>query len=172
MVVAEQTQSIRGLGLFEGLVAINLRGRIIVVLKKKYVPHLPSILATCEHNYVCMLKLLPDCDTQDLGYNFEVSPSLQYRIQIIDSSRYTSTLEMAQISANSPQFLQPKMRIRLYHDAKVAEVLETQRTSKLKPVYEYPNLNMHQRNEKYMVNVFLAEWLHFCLSQRLASTTN
>jgi uncharacterized protein YqiB (DUF1249 family) len=160
------------LALFTRLATINLRGRVSVLLKKKYVPHLPSILATCEHNYVCMLKLLPDCDTQDLGYNFEVSSSLQYRIQIIDSSRYTSTLEMAQISANSPKFLQPKMRIRLYHDAKVAEVLEAQRTSKLKPVYEYPNLKMHQRNEKYMVNVFLAEWLHFCLTQRLASTTH
>lgn len=119
-----------------------------------------------------MLKLLPDCDTQDLGYNFDVSPSLKYRIQIVDSSRYTSTLEMAQINANSPMFLQPKMTIRLYHDAKVAEVLEAQRTSRLKPVYDYPNLNMHQRNEKYMVNVFLAEWLHFCLTQRVASASN
>ena len=119
-----------------------------------------------------MLKLLPDCDTHDLRYEFEVSEHLKYRIQIKDSSRYTSTLEMAQVSANSPAFLQPKMIIRLYHDAKLAEVLEAQRTSRLKPVYEYPNLNMHQRNEKHMVNVFLAEWLHFCLSQRLASTSN
>jgi len=119
-----------------------------------------------------MLKLLPDCDTQDLGYEFEVSASLKYRIVIVDSSRYTSTLEMAQVSVKSPSFLQPKMTIRLYHDAKVAEVLEAQRTSRLKAVYEYPNLNMHQRNEKYMVNVFLAEWLHFCLTQRLASTSN
>lgn len=142
------------------------------VLRKKYVPHLPSILATCEHNYVCMLKLLPDCDTHDLQYSFEVAEGLKYQIKIVDSSRYTSTLEMAQLSANTPSFLQPKMTIRLYHDAKAAEVLAAQRTSGLKPVYEYPNLNMHQRNEKHMVNVFLAEWLHFCLTQRLASTTN
>lgn len=138
-------------------------------LKKKYVPHLPSILATCEHNYVCMLKLIPDCDTLDLGYEFKVAEGLKYRIEIIDSSRYTSTLEMSHISKNTPAFLQPKMVVRLYHDAKVAEVLEAQRTSRLEPVYEYPNLNMHQRNEKFMVNVFLAEWLHFCLSQQLTS---
>ena len=119
-----------------------------------------------------MLKLLPDCDTHNLHYEFDVGSDLQYRINIVDSSRYTSTLEMSQISLNTPKFLQPTMTIRLYHDAKVAEVLQAQRTSKLKPVYEYPNLNMHQRNEKYMVNVFLAEWLHFCLSQRLASASN
>ena len=141
-------------------------------MQRKYVPHLPSILATCENNYVCMLKLLPDCDTLDLSYHFDVSNKLKYRIQIIDSSRYTSTIEMSQLSANTPMFLQPKMRIRLYHDAKVAEVLAAQRTSQLKAVYEYPNLNMHQRNEKFMVNVFLAEWLHFCLTQRVTSSTN
>ena len=141
-------------------------------MQKKYVPHLPSILAICENNYVCLLKLLPDCDTQDLGYEFEIKNGLKYRIQIIDSSRYTSTLEMSQINVSTPVFLRPKMTIRLYHDAKVAEVLQAQRTSRLKAVYEYPNLHMHQRNEKFMVNVFLAEWLHFCLSQRVASTSN
>ncbi|MDT0593363.1 DUF1249 domain-containing protein [Glaciecola petra] len=138
-------------------------------MKRKYVPHLPSIIATCEHNYVCMLKLLPDCDTLDLTFEFKVADGLKYRIKIIDSSRYTSTLEMSHISKNTPTFLQPKMVVRLYHDAKVAEVLEAQRTARLEPVYEYPNLNMHQRNEKFMVNVFLAEWLHFCLSQELTS---
>ncbi|MGK0371055.1 MAG: hypothetical protein ACJAW1_001298, partial [Glaciecola sp.] len=64
-----------------------------------------------------MLKLLPDCDTHNLHYEFDVGHSLKYRVQIVDSSRYTSTLEMAQISANTPAFLQPKMIIRLYHDA-------------------------------------------------------
>ena len=141
-------------------------------LNKKYVPHLPSILATCENNYVCMLKLLPDCDTTDLSYVFEAAQGFKYKIKIIESTRYTSTLEMSQIASNTPHFLQPSMTIRLYHDAKVAEVLTSQRTQQLKPVYEYPNIKMHQRNEKFMVNVFLAEWLHFCLSQNLASTAN
>lgn len=119
-----------------------------------------------------MLKLLPDCDTQNLQYQFELNPSLHYRIQITESSRYTSTLEMSQINLGTPNFLCPKMTIRLYHDAKVAEVLQTQNTGSLQPVYEYPNLNMHQRNEKFLVNVFLAEWLHFCLSQSVASELN
>ena len=141
-------------------------------MKRRYVPHLPSILAICENNYVCMLKLLPDCDSEDLSYEFSVNKQLTYRVQILESTRYTSTLEMSQIHSSSAKYLSPSMIIRLYHDAKVAEVLESQRTSQLQPVYEYPNLNMHQRNEKFLVNVFLAEWLHFCLSQRTAGTTH
>lgn len=135
------------------------------VKQRKYVPHLPSILATCENNYICMLKLLPDCDSVNLSYQFEVSEQLKYVINIIESTRYTSTLTMSQRASNSPQFLQPSMTIRLYHDAKVAEVIEAQRTARLEPVYDYPNIKMHMRNEKFMVNVFLAEWLHFCLTQ-------
>ncbi|WP_395345574.1 DUF1249 domain-containing protein [Ningiella sp. W23] len=117
-----------------------------------------------------MLKLLPDCDSEDLSYEFSISDRLKYKIQILESTRYTSTLNMSQIDMSTPKFLRPSMVVRLYHDAKVAEVMETQRTAQLQPVYEYPNLNMHQRNEKFLVNVFLAEWLHFCLTQRVAST--
>ncbi|MFT4748002.1 MAG: hypothetical protein ACI8XG_002086, partial [Congregibacter sp.] len=29
----------------------------------------------------------------------------------------------------------------------------------------YPNTKMYQKNEKEMVNLFLAEWLQFCLTQ-------
>ncbi|MBT1450305.1 DUF1249 domain-containing protein [Glaciecola sp. XM2] len=119
-----------------------------------------------------MLKLLPDCDSEDLSYEFSISKDLVYKIQIIASTPYTSTLEMSQVSANTPKYLSPTMVVRLYHDAKVAEVLESQRTAQLQPVYEYPNLNMHQRNEKFLVNVFLAEWLHFCLTQRIETTTS
>uniref|UniRef100_UPI003BAD714D DUF1249 domain-containing protein n=1 Tax=Ningiella ruwaisensis TaxID=2364274 RepID=UPI003BAD714D len=140
-------------------------------MKKRYVPHLPSILATCENNYVCMLKLLPDCDSEDLSYEFSINDSLSYKITILDSTRYTSTLKMQQINTKVPDYLNPSMVVRLYHDAKVAEVLESQRTNQLKPVYEYPNINMHQQNEKFLVNVFLAEWLHFCLTQRIVSTS-
>ncbi len=92
-------------------------------------------------------------------------------MQILESTRYTSTLQMSQLANNTPEFLRPSMEIRLYHDAKVAEVLCCQRVSRLKPSYEYPNLNMHLRNEKQMVNVFLAEWLHFCLEQRQLQIT-
>ncbi|MEM0910912.1 MAG: DUF1249 domain-containing protein [Pseudomonadota bacterium] len=135
-------------------------------LKKKYVPHLPSILALCERNYYSLLRLLPDCDSVDLSYSFEINGQLTYKIVIIETTRYTSTVQMSQIAGNTPTFLRPVMMIRLYHDAKVAEVLEIQRIKRLQPSYEYPNIKMHQRNEKFMTNLFLAEWLDFCFDQK------
>jgi len=131
--------------------------------QKKYVPHLPTMQALCELNYSHVMRMLPDCDSEDLTYSFSVGDKLSYSIRILESARYTSTLSIAQTSVGVPSFLKPSMTVRLYHDAKMAEVINSQNTGNLKPSYSYPNSKMRQRNEKQMVNVFLAEWLDFCI---------
>ena len=55
------------------------------------------------------------------------------------------------------------MTIRLYHDARMAEVLSTQDIKQVKSRYDYPNNQMHQQDEKQQTNQFLNEWLHLCL---------
>jgi uncharacterized protein YqiB (DUF1249 family) len=139
---------------------------------RKYVPHLPTILAIGEANYTHMMRLLPDVDTEHLEYKFSAGKGLKYQIKIIDSARYTSTLEMRQLNTGVPSFLQPAMQIRLYHDARVAEVIKNQRIGGLRASYQYPNESMHQKNEKHLVNRFLAEWLHFCLLHQNEDSTS
>lgn len=141
--------------------------------QRKYVPHLSSLLAVCELNYSRMLRLLPDCDTLSLSYSFKIAEGLRYQVKILDSSRYTSTVELSQQAKGIPTYLRPVMQIRLYHDAQVAEVLSTQHIGSIKPSYAYPNTNMHQPNEKEMTNRFLSEWLGFCLKHaHSASSAN
>lgn len=132
---------------------------------RKYVPKVATMHKVCEVNYGRLLRLLPDCDTEDLQYQFEVNASLLYTIKIIECSRYTSTLEMSQKSQMEYEFLRPVVQVRLYHDAKMAEVISAQNIGSLQPSYRYPNIKMYQKNEKEMVNIFLAEWLQFCLTQ-------
>ena len=132
---------------------------------RKYVPKLAQMHQVCDVNYGRLLRLLPDCDTEDLQYQFQVNASLIYTIKIIECSRYTSTLEMSQKTQIGFEFLRPVVQVRLYHDAKMAEVISAQNIGSLKPSYQYPNTKMYQKNEKEMVNLFLAEWLQFCLKQ-------
>ena len=132
---------------------------------RKYVPKLANMHQVCEINYGRLLRLLPDCDTEDLQYQFKVNASLLYTIKIIECSRYTSTLEMSQKNQMGYEFLRQVVQVRLYHDAKMAEVISAQNIGSLKPSYQYPNTKMYQKNEKEMVNLFLAEWLQFCLTQ-------
>ena len=138
--------------------------------QRKYVPHLPSMLAVCEVNYANFLNLLEDCDTRDLRYRFQVKEGMQYQITILESARYTSTLEMTQVTTNTPEYLTPVVQVRLYHDARMAEVISSQRVGAIKASYAYPNNKMHQKNEKAQVNLFLAEWLAFCLKHKDTAT--
>jgi uncharacterized protein YqiB (DUF1249 family) len=115
------------------------------------------------------MRLLPDCDTENLAFEFTAGKNLKYKITIIESAPYTSTLGIEQITTAMASYLKPAMTIRLYHDARLAEVTSSQNASALAPSYEYPNDKMRLRNEKHMVNLFLAEWLTFCLNHAAPS---
>lgn len=130
--------------------------------RRKYVPHVPSLHQLCDNNYAMLLRLLPDCDSEDLSYRFSPTPFLEYQIRILESSRYTSLLEVSQLGSALPGYRHPSMQVRLYHDAQMAEVISAEQIAGILPSYRYPNAQMHQPNEKEMLNRFLAEWLTFC----------
>ena len=139
--------------------------------KRKYVPNVPNLHKVCDSNYGFLMRLLPDCDTQDLSYEFEASAQLKYKITILECSRYSSLVSISQQAGHLPRYLRPVMEVRLYHDAQMAEVIRSQHMGALRPCYPYPNMNMHQRNEKEMVNHFLAEWLQFCLAHNVHTSS-
>ncbi|MBU2977557.1 DUF1249 domain-containing protein [Alteromonas sp. C1M14] len=122
--------------------------------------------ALCELNYSRFLRMLPDCDTESLTYRFCVADQFSYCITIDDAARYTTTVTVEQECNGTPAYLKPTMSVRLYHDARMAEVITSQNTGAFAPSYEYPNNKMRQRNEKLMINIFLAEWLQFCLKNK------
>ncbi|MEW9798423.1 DUF1249 domain-containing protein [Alteromonas sp. CYL-A6] len=127
--------------------------------------------ALCELNYTQFLRVLPDCDSEDLCYRFALKRGLHYVISILETAPYTTTVTIEQCAPGTPAYLKPSMTVRLYHDARMAEVLSSQNTSAIEASYSYPNQRMRQRNEKYLVNLFLAEWLAFCLKQQPRAMT-
>ena len=62
------------------------------------------------------------------------------------------------------------MIIRVYHDAKTAEVTSYQNHKYFKAVYPLPNPYMYQCDEKEQLNLFLAEWLNLCINEGLSRT--
>jgi uncharacterized protein YqiB (DUF1249 family) len=59
----------------------------------------------------------------------------------------------------------------MYHDARMAEVVEWEGQRGLKGRYEYPNEAMHQEDEKWQRNKFLGELLSYCLREGRALIT-
>ncbi|KGJ95538.1 DUF1249 domain-containing protein [Colwellia psychrerythraea] len=140
--------------------------------RKSYQPNLVSLMTLCANNYMLLQKILACKSALGEIRNFFISDFLSYSVTIKEVTRYTTVISFEQDSLslsfkNIPGIvataLHPRMTIRLYHDARMAEVLATQDIRQVKPRYDYPNSQMHQQDEKQQINQFLNEWLHLCL---------
>ncbi|GAA5130218.1 DUF1249 domain-containing protein [Thalassotalea piscium] len=132
-----------------------------------YRPNLPNLMSLCEINYMMLLRLLADKELAGEERNFIISDFVSYRIKVNEVTPYTSLITMTQncnaLVNTLKGFLKPKMVIRLYHDARMAEVISNQDISQVKPRYDYPNSKMHLPDEKQQINLFLKEWLQLSL---------
>ena len=115
-----------------------------------------------------MLRLLADNEKVGEQRSFFISDFLSYTLQVNEVTRYTSLVEISQDAVigdvKLSGLLRPKMVIRLYHDARMAEVISNQDIRQVKPRYDYPNSAMHLPDEKQQINMFLKEWLQLCHS--------
>lgn len=143
-----------------------------VTYKERYKVDLPLQMAECETNYARLSKLLVNQHVDKLvvqdEFRFMVARGQQnwlHVLHITERSPYTTTLELGRtaVGDNSNWLAMPKLTLRMYHDAKLAEVLAWEGHKRLRPRYEYPNQSMYQSDEKYQLNRFLGEWLTVCL---------
>lgn len=133
-------------------------------MMKRYVPDFPEMMRVCETNFAQLRRLLPRDDQVGVSVAYQVNGA-SYQITVLESTRYTTLVEIKQTAPAVSYWSLPSMSVRLYHDAMVAEVCSTQQIYRFKARYDYPNKNLHQRDEKHQINQFLAEWLRYCLSQ-------
>ena len=76
---------------------------------------------------------------------------------------HTTTLCVRQ-EHSLPWLPVPQLEVRVYHDARMAEVVSAENARRLHIRYPYPNAAMHQPDEKSQLNLFLGEWLSHCLA--------
>ncbi|MDO6704894.1 DUF1249 family protein [Photobacterium sp. 1_MG-2023] len=135
---------------------------------RRYTVDLAGIMRLYETNYAKLLPLLPKSEVVGDECAYQVG-SHDYKLRILESTRYTTLIQLQmETDTGLPEYLIPTFKVRLYHDARVAEVCSIQQISRLKPRYDYPNMRMHQKDEKHQVNRFLGDWLAYCLKNGLS----
>lgn len=135
-------------------------------MRKKYIPNLVHLGALYESNYSRLLKLIRIMgDAEKMEFNLQTEHHFVGKvvIQQLESCKYTDTFLLEQTAAAGKWVNNPKLTVRLYHDAVVAEVVNHQGRQATQGVNPYPNKRMHHPDEKNQLNVFLSEWLNFCL---------
>ncbi|TFH91735.1 MULTISPECIES: DUF1249 family protein [Vibrio] len=139
-----------------------------VAIKKPYHVDLSDLMRTYETNYAKLNALLPNQPSVDDVRCYQAA-NMTYQIQVVEVTKYTTLVDICQ-SDDVPVFPLPTMSVRLYHDARVAEVCACDHLKRVNARYDYPNEKMLQQDEKVQLNRFLGDWLSFCLRQGISRT--
>ena len=136
-------------------------------VRERYRVDLLELQAACEANYVRLMRLLPDMrndpDTRRIAMSQGDRLLGVLVLTVTESCPYTTTVQVRQEHC-LPWLPVPKMDVRVYHDARMAEVISAENARRIRGIYSYPNAQMHQPDEKNQLNLFLGEWLGHCLA--------
>jgi uncharacterized protein YqiB (DUF1249 family) len=121
-----------------------------------------GLMEIYETNYINLRRLCGKLQTLRQGIISEVETGLDLHLYIIERSKYTLTLKLTyqfclKDSPHGEDY--PDMLVRIYFDAKQAEVLNVSRKS--------PNIVRYQSRlfNKWHSNRFLYKWLNYCINQ-------
>lgn len=124
--------------------------------------NLASLHRECERNYVRLMSLF--AGKNNLGSSFTAHDSQRRAVifTVIEVTKFTTTVSVA-LDNIAPEWVpEIDLKVRAYHDAKMAEVIEwcSDRTI---PWALVEDKGLQSRDEKWQWNIFLSE----LLSQRL-----
>jgi len=145
---------------------------------KAYLPDLEQLLSQCEMNYWLCERVWPEIFeaeraakksiTGDLpvtkeGNEFSFSNDvISLHGEIKDRAKYTTTMNLSIDVYNGVISKPMSLIIRIYHDAKMMEVMEGSGPGTLKAIYT-DDRQKRQADEKRQSNQFVGECLRACL---------
>ena len=135
---------------------------------------LQSYHAECEANFLRLSRLLHGFES-----GAELNVALPHRdrrpdfvdLRVIERNPYTAQVEIAQREPPWGAGQRMMMQLRVYLDARMAEVIACQGLRHFKLRYHYPNPQMLAPDEKRQLNHFLGEWLSACLRHGQSTRT-
>ena len=135
--------------------------------RQRYHINLQALHAECEANYLRLLKILPGFSTENnrhIALHTNTGGERRFQFFIMERARCTTTLEITEFGIRPQWGLSAAFSVRLYHDARMAEVMSFQRQRSQELCSTYPNPRMFQPDEKTQWNFLLGEWLAHCLA--------
>jgi len=120
----------------------------------------------CESNYQKLFKLIPDLMAFKKSAIGLALHNTTLHLEIIERTPHTITVELSHCFAgNLDEFLEPAVKIRVYLDAQLAEVLSDHVRAGVSQVFKDPGLSREIMNYKWRLNYFLQKWLDHCLKK-------
>lgn len=127
-----------------------------------------ALMDLYECNYINVRRLIPILPQAPTRRISQIPGGLDLHVHITERFRYTSELLLTyRFDQNGQNLVEPDLRIRIYHDARLAEVmtahLRHQTAFNADLASGCPNGT--ELYARWRVNRFLYKWLNYCLRQ-------
>lgn len=122
----------------------------------------------CASNFQKLLRLIPDLSRLEQAAAGYASGKPDLQLTILEKTPYTLTLQLSHsfpLQNLGPVF-EPALKIRVYLDAQLAEVLRDHVRSDAASAIQNPGKSREIMDYKWTLNYFLEKWLDYCLQMR------
>ncbi|OQK17721.1 hypothetical protein AU255_07610 [Methyloprofundus sedimenti] len=118
----------------------------------------------CETNYRKLFSLIPNLKSIDASAQGFSDGKPMLHMKILEQSPYTKTIQLSYFFENDAEaLLEPAVKIRLYFDVCIAEVLRDYKRVEVSNAIGDISLSTDIMNYKWRLNYFLEKWLDHCL---------
>ena len=135
--------------------------------RRRQVHDLGELMAIYECNYIRLRQLIPDLNAvAAVGGISMAAGALDLHLTVSERNRYTTTLTLTYLFDDEHgQFPAPDIQIRIYHDARLAEVISCGRRRGVRGATYDSWRRDYNLDAKWRINRFLQKWLGYCLRQ-------
>jgi len=121
---------------------------------------LSGLMDIYEQNFIRLRKIAPDLDIADSMIS--ISPGhMDLYLSVTERCKFTTMLRLTYCFKRQGKVThQPDMQLKIYHDAKIVEVLD-HLDQKQQRIFSTDSIS-----RKWNMNRFLFKWLLFCTSQK------
>jgi uncharacterized protein len=123
-----------------------------------------SLMTLYESNYIRLAWLAPRVESLAGTMISEVRSDCPLHLRIEEQTRYTTTLTLTYVFDQGTPAEQaiPDLLIRVYHDARLAEVLESAPAHRHAGLEEIRAQLSRDLSDRWQRNVMLNKWLDYC----------
>lgn len=125
-----------------------------------------SLMELYENNYIYLRRLAP---TLRDGADYAVSRlerGVDLHLTVLDRHRYTTSISLTHFfAATAGREALPDLDVRVYHDARVAEVMTSSDLAAFTPWGTDTPPETGSLAWRWEVNRFLNRWLRYCLGE-------
>ena len=137
-------------------------------MKRTYVADLQELHSLAERNYAALTRIFGPHHIvlADTEKSIAVGEQLAFQLKPTAQARYTTDLVITQVAPNVADYLQARFMVRLYHDARMAEIVDCQGQERLTALQPANTSDIrHRKDEKLQLNQHLAAWLRLCFAR-------